>query len=1099
MARKIRDGRPTIGVLVGWQVYWTPTPYSYLNPIFHGICSAARRHDTNLLLACGMGSSADPADPPRPAWPSRSPDADFVPVGAWNTDGLIVINPLLSDSRSRYIHELMAAGHPVVFIGNGEGQPAIVADNAGGVAQAIRHLVEHGHERIAFIGGNPEDMDGDTGDRLRAYQSALRECGLGTTPDLIDYGIHTFAGGYAAMQRLLASQASFTAVLASNDESAAGAMRALKEAGRKIPQDVAMIGFDDRPEAVAQSPPLTSVHIPLYKTGYQALELMLQHVRGQADAAESVKVATRLAIRRSCGCRDGTRPVPARPVPPADASPVHPTTQVVQTMAEAVLAESQQFSTDEARALCGQMLAGFVRSVETREAADFGRAVDEILARADAGDDDVHIWQAAISVLRHEAPALAEGWSGDGAQRFALDMLDRARDAIGERMQQQHGRYAFDQKWTTNRIGMLTARLLTTLSEAEIFDVLAHHLPAMGIERTTLAFFEAQDDDPAGWSLLRTIPGPLEPPLRARTCEFPPQALHPPGRAFSLALLPLVSQAGSTGFVAFDTANIELYGAIAQQVAAALNSARLYAEATEGRKLAEEANRLKSRFLSTVSHELRTPLHLIVGLSEILLHKRGQGETSAPAAYRKDIQQIYASAQHLGWMIRDVLDLATSEAGQLRLTLERLNLSQTLQVAVEMGRRLVRDKGLAWRESLPPLGPYVLGDRTRLRQVVLNLLSNAVKFTSRGEVSLRVAVQSESVVVEVGDSGLGIPLHEQAAIFDEFRRSERTTALGYGGLGLGLAICRRLIEMHGGEIGVHSSGEPGQGATFYFTLPLAPLAREAGDAGPASDLAALGLPSSPAGLAQALELEGLGLVDGRGEKVILIVDDDTRTLEMYARILQTQSVPYRVLRAHNGQEALTLIQQDRPDLVLLDLMMPGLDGFGVMEAMQENEATRDIPVIVLTGQVLTEKQMARLNRRVATVLEKGLFSAEETLSHVEAVLARHRKLGGEAQRLVRRAMAYLHEHYAEPISREDLARHVGMSDDYLTACFRRELGMTPVTYLNRYRINLARALLTTTDRSVTEIALAVGFSDSGYFSRVFRREVGVSPDTFRRS
>jgi AraC-like DNA-binding protein len=486
-------------------------------------------------------------------------------------------------------------------------------------------------------------------------------------------------------------------------------------------------------------------------------------------------------------------------------------------------------------------------------------------------------------------------------------------------------------------------------------------------------------------------------------------------------------------------------------------------------------------------------------LSEILLHKRGQGETSAPAAYRKDIQQIYASAQHLGWMIRDVLDLATSEAGQLRLTLERLNLSQTLQVAVEMGRRLVRDKGLAWRESLPPLGPYVLGDRTRLRQVVLNLLSNAVKFTSRGEVSLRVAVQSESVVVEVGDSGLGIPLHEQAAIFDEFRRSERTTALGYGGLGLGLAICRRLIEMHGGEIGVHSSGEPGQGATFYFTLPLAPLAREAGDAGPASDLAALGLPSSPAGLAQALELEGLGLVDGRGEKVILIVDDDTRTLEMYARILQTQSVPYRVLRAHNGQEALTLIQQDRPDLVLLDLMMPGLDGFGVMEAMQENEATRDIPVIVLTGQVLTEKQMARLNRRVATVLEKGLFSAEETLSHVEAVLARHRKLGGEAQRLVRRAMAYLHEHYAEPISREDLARHVGMSDDYLTACFRRELGMTPVTYLNRYRINLARALLTTTDRSVTEIALAVGFSDSGYFSRVFRREVGVSPDTFRRS
>ena len=229
------------------------------------------------------------------------------------------------------------------------------------------------------------------------------------------------------------------------------------------------------------------------------------------------------------------------------------------------------------------------------------------------------------------------------------------------------------------------------------------------------------------------------------------------------------------------------------------------------------------------------------------------------------------------------------------------------------------------------------------------------------------------------------------------------------------------------------------------------------------------------------------------------MDDDPDTLEMHARIVQAHSPSHRVLTARNGLEALDLLQREQIDLVLLDLMMPELDGFGVLEAMREKEATREIPVIVLTGQVLTERDMARLNRGVATVLSKGLFSLEETLAHVDTALERNRKLSGEAQRLVRQAMAYIHEHYAEPISRTDLARHVALSEDYLTACFRKELGVTPIAYLNRYRVHQARQLLTDTGKSITEIALEVGFSDSGYFSRVFRREVGVSPEAYRQA
>ena len=477
----------------------------------------------------------------------------------------------------------------------------------------------------------------------------------------------------------------------------------------------------------------------------------------------------------------------------------------------------------------------------------------------------------------------------------------------------------------------------------------------------------------------------------------------------------------------------------------------------------------------------------------------------------------------------------------------------------------------------------------------LNLVSNAIKFTAKGEVRLQVEELAGTVRVSVSDTGIGLPPEEQALVFDEFGRSERASAGGYGGLGLGLAICKRLVELHGGQIGVQSSGQEGDGSTFYFTLPTVQparlaadeealaqltgrtvllLTRHAGDAerlrayldrrgvavevirvdlmpdwaahlaqrppqavaidiglapaqgwevlnvlknnpatqhipvlfytltaghGSVMEIECLAKPVGVAQMAQALAQQGFAAEESNPEKTILIVDDDPATLEMHARLAQTQSPACQVLKARNGREALALLERQRPDLVLLDLMMPELDGFGVLEAMRAVERTRDIPVIVVTGQALTEKDMARLSRGVATVLDKGMFSVDETLAHIEAALARKRKLGSEAQRLVRQAMAFLHEHFAEPLSRQDLAQHVGMSDDYLTHCFHQELGMTLVAYLNRYRITQAKALLKETDQSITEIALAVGFSNSGYFSRVFRRETGLSPEAYRRA
>src|SRR5689334_20622764 len=259
-----RNGRPTIGVLAGWQFYRTATNLSYLAPVFRGITRAAQDLECNLLLGCGIGPSASPSDPLRPAWPVPMPEVDFVPIGAWNTDAILVANPLHTQARSDYMQQLIAQGHPVLFIGSGENGPTNVADNASGIREAMQHLVDHGHRQIAFIAGSFEDLSGDSGDRLNAYQSFLDDNHLEVDPRRIAYGRHVYAGGYSAMKQLLESGASFTAVLSSNDESALGAMQAIEEAGKKIPQDIAIIGFDNRLEGAVHEPGLSSVHVPLF-------------------------------------------------------------------------------------------------------------------------------------------------------------------------------------------------------------------------------------------------------------------------------------------------------------------------------------------------------------------------------------------------------------------------------------------------------------------------------------------------------------------------------------------------------------------------------------------------------------------------------------------------------------------------------------------------------------------------------------------------------------------------------------------------------------------------------------------------------------------
>jgi len=581
--------QPTIGVLAGWSSLEGSTPDYYRLSIIQGIQSAARSRRCNLLLSWGIRRITDFTQV-YPAWPVVSSDSDFVPVGPWNTDGLIVLNPLASEERSRYLQKLIADGYPVLFIATGEQGPQISANSKTGIRQAMEHLVKHGHRRIAFIAGSPDDV-GDSQSRLNAYREAVNEFHLDTDPRLVVWGWHDFNQGYKAFWALHASGVKFSAILASNDNSAMGAMRAIHEANLRIPRDIAVIGFDDQPGALAQVPPLSSVHAPLKLIGEQALIMMVDHLTRQVPL-ESIQVSTRIVRRQSCGCipevvssaLDGGL-MSLYQVPPDENQTyanIHEKQRLVVNEMLNVLPATLRFpGEDEILNTCLTLVEAFYKSLDERTPSHFQAAFINSINELERLNRIIDPWQEMISVLRREMHLLPLKWGNIETRDLAEDLLHQARAAIGESAQRQDKRHQYQRTVNALALNALTAQLSSALSESEMVRTLNDYLPDTGIRHARVLFFEADQDDLVAGSLALNV-GDEAGPLRFPSREFPPVGFYPPDELLDLILLPLVFQGENLGYVALDAADdVGCCAVIAIQLAATIKIARLHTQVVE--------------------------------------------------------------------------------------------------------------------------------------------------------------------------------------------------------------------------------------------------------------------------------------------------------------------------------------------------------------------------------------------------------------------------------------------------------------------------------------------------------------------------------------
>lgn len=317
----------------------------------------------------------------------------------------------------------------------------------------------------------------------------------------------------------------------------------------------------------------------------------------------------------------------------------------------------------------------------------------------------------------------------------------------------------------------------------------------------------------------------------SRDLTFSPNPLLPETRA-ELAIPLMIGtrligaldvQARETN--AFSPDDVRVLQILADQLVVAVNNARLYEEQRQTAERLRELDKLKSQFLANMSHELRTPLNSIIGFSRVIL-KGIDGPINE--LQEQDLTAIYSSGQHLLAMINDILDLSKIEAGKMEIALEVVDLAELIHSVMPTARGLLKDKPIELLLELEPGLPRVQADPLKVRQVLINLLSNAAKFTDQGKITvrseLRAAAGGMEAVVSVVDTGKGIAPEDQAKLFEPFSQVDASPTRQTGGSGLGLSICRALVEMHGGRIGVQS--EPGKGSTFYFTLPVDAQRRE---------------------------------------------------------------------------------------------------------------------------------------------------------------------------------------------------------------------------------------------------------------------------------
>ena len=513
------------------------------------------------------------------------------------------------------------------------------------------------------------------------------------------------------------------------------------------------------------------------------------------------------------------------------------------------------------------------------------------------------------------------------------------------------------------------------------------------------------------------------------------------------------------------------------------------------RRIEEEANKAKLQFFTNISHELRTPLTLIADPVNYIIH-----DDNLNSQQRSMLQIVQRNVLVLTQLVSEILDFRKVQNGKMELRLSDFNLTESMKQWIKLFSVSAQKKNIAISMDAPDT-IMLRADQDKIERICYNLLSNALKYTSEGgEISLMAKEEGGRVMISVADNGCGISSDELPYIFDRFYQAKNAGR----GTGIGLAIVKAFTELHHGEVSATSI--EGKGSTFTIHIPV----RQKGEVTnqPTEKIEQLVEPSSAEEVPnQARHIDELIQPYQTDKPEVLIIDDN---IDIRTYLRSVLSEKYNVSEAADGKAGLELARKIVPDIVLSDIMMPVMDGLAFCQQLKTDKAISHIPVILLTARSLDEQRAEGYEHGADAYLSKP-FSLRLLLSRIDNLIESRKKLnqtwskgveddeiGNISNEIDKSFLKQLRKIIQENLANSDLSveqigDEIGLSRVQLYRKVKALTGYSPVEIVRKARLTRARHLLQTTERTVSEVAYAVGFSTPSYFSKCYKDEFGESP------
>jgi signal transduction histidine kinase/DNA-binding LacI/PurR family transcriptional regulator/DNA-binding NarL/FixJ family response regulator/HPt (histidine-containing phosphotransfer) domain-containing protein len=915
-------------------------------------------------------------------------------------DGLIFLGSLLSEHTTT--DELDSFykkfdNFPVVGIAAPiENRSIIIVDDIKAINDIMEHLIEfHNYKKIAFVRGPENYLYSEK--RFDTYKNVLEKHNIKFNPDLVTPpNSFTSESGEKSIkifidERHLKFGKDIEAIITPSDLIALGILNELNKRNIKVPEDVALTGFNNRYESKSSNPPLTTIEPLFINLGKKAVETIISIINGDQNNPKEILMPTKIILRQSCGCPESSPlSINLNNNESICLDKIFENKETISAIMKNQINYARNIFKDN---WANDLIQSFIKDLNDNTNDKFINSLISLIDQIKKPDEDVIVWQSVITEMKnHILPYIYD----TKYCTKALDIWDKARIKLNQAVEYSISNLKIRNNDMLSAIHYTDQNLMTTFEIPKLLDIIENILPQISAPGFYISLYNKAENPLESARLIFAYENNKRISIDPEGYNFDPKEIipikfRPKNKSFCMILYPLYFMDTQIGFAVFEEGVTDkaIYHIISGQLSGAFYRSMIFQKlkaSEEERsfllkklelenielekkveertfdikkvnlklqnaiKAANNANNAKSRFLANTSHEIRTPLNCIMGFAEIL-------KTSEDQEQRNHyLKLIIEESEKLMKLINQILDISKIEAGKLKLDIEKIDFNKFMESINTTYKELSNKKGLDYNFIMEPDIPqFISVDSVRLRQILINLIGNAVKFTEKGSITVSVEIfdsfEKEIILLfKIKDTGIGIPKNRLHSIFETFVQAENNTTRKYGGTGLGTSISKQLVMLMGGEIGVDS--HENEGSTFWFTASLKkPLEMIEKKNDPIKNI-----------------INNDSLYKNLKYKTVLLVEDypTNRELALY----HLKNLGCKIEVAENGKIAIDKFLEFNPDLILMDIQMPEMDGCQATKIIRKEKNGNKVSIIGMTANTMETDIINYRNSGIDDILTK---------------------------------------------------------------------------------------------------------------------------------